>query len=66
MSASHEPESYPVRVDKDRDYLGLSTDNLRVKALLRPAEELRVRNDYEIKYLDWLKPDKDVFNFSKK
>lgn len=66
MSAFHEPESYPVRVDKDRDYLDLSTDNLRVKALLRPAEELRVRNDYEIKYLDWLKPDKDVFNFSKK
>lgn len=65
LSASQKLKPQLVGVNKDHDYLDLSTANLRVKALLRPAEELRVRNDYATKCVDLLRSNVGVYDFSK-
>ena len=59
-------ESHHVEVRKNHDYLELETDNLRVKALSKPLEEMIIRNDYESECFDVRKLDNKELYFSKK
>ncbi|NDW09954.1 hypothetical protein D0T56_09865 [Dysgonomonas sp. 520] len=53
MSSGNENHKHPdVKIKVDDDYLTLFNDNLKVKALAKPANELRVKNDYEIECTD--------------
>ncbi|MDR1808921.1 MAG: hypothetical protein LBR34_00765 [Prevotella sp.] len=46
---SFAPDNTNVQVDKNNDYLTLSIQQLMVKALAKPAQETRVKNDFEIR-----------------
>lgn len=39
-----------IRTEVDEKYLTVSTEEMQVKALKKPDEEFRIKNDYEIKY----------------
>lgn len=60
-------DSRQVAVSRDKNYLILETDNLRVKALMKPVKETVIRNDYEAECFDMQKLDNDnQLNLSKK
>ena len=46
-STQNETDSKNITISKDVEYLTLSTDNMKIKALLRSANELIIKNDYE-------------------
>lgn len=66
LSSSSEISAKSVRIAKYDDYLTMETYNLRVKALLKPVEELRTRNDYEVECIDFPESDNEILNLSKK
>jgi rhamnogalacturonyl hydrolase YesR len=39
-----------IKVEKEAEYLSLSNRNLKIKALLKPDRELRLKKDYETKH----------------
>ena len=55
---------YQIKADVDANYLTLSNESLKVKALLKPANELIIKNDYESEYTDRTESDKNALHFS--
>lgn len=51
-SGNRVQQSFPVKAEIDAGYLTLYNENLKVKALIKPASELLIKNDYESEYTD--------------
>lgn len=51
LSSDEIPKDAKVDAFRDNTYLTLSYNDLKVKTLLKPTEEIRLRNDYEAEYV---------------
>lgn len=47
FSGNNEADNKKIAVNKDPEYLTLSNENMKVKALLKSTNELIIKNDYE-------------------
>lgn len=49
ISDKSQPGNNIIQVNKEGEFLTLSSGNMQVKALKKPDDEFRIKNDYEIK-----------------